>query len=205
MITQVKIDKLEPNQGQIPGLPTNPRKWEQEDIDRLAASIEETPELLAARPLIVIASGDSYVVLGGNMRLAALKKLKRKNAPCYILPDDTPVDKMKEIVIKDNGSFGSWDAGALNDEWDDLPLGKWGVPDWGTDDAVEAGSSSHNSEVKEDDFDKEKDEVETRCKQGDIWALGDHRLMCGDSTDLESVKSLMGGGVSGCILNRSSI
>ena len=179
MNSQVEIRKLEPNQGQIPGLPSNPRKWEQEDVERLAASIEETPELLDARPLIAIACGDSYVVLGGNLRLAALRQLNKESAPVYILPADTPTDKLKEIVIKDNGSFGSWDFDSLNStEWDGLPLGDWGVPDWG-DDVVEE-ETDEAVEAKEDDFDEGKDAVTPRCQKGDIWALGDHRLMCGD-------------------------
>ena len=77
----IKIKDLEQNTGQIPGLPANPRQWTREDVDRLAASIEETPELLEARPLIVILHGTKFVVLGGNLRLAALKKLKRTEAP----------------------------------------------------------------------------------------------------------------------------
>ena len=187
----IKIKDLEQNTGQIPGLPANPRQWTKEDVDRLAASIEETPELLEARPLIVILHGTKFVVLGGNLRLAALKKLKRTEAPAYILPGDTPVEKQKEIVIKDNGTFGSWDTDALANEWDDLDLGGWGVPDWVTDDAT--GGPATTTEVKEDDFDEDTDEIHVRCKPGDIWQLGDHRLMCGDSTDLETIKRLMGG------------
>ena len=112
----IKIKDIEQNTGQIPGLPANPRQWTKDDVDRLAASIEETPELLEARPLIVILHGSKFVVLGGNLRLAALKKLKRTEAPAYILPGDTPVEKQKEIVIKDNGSFGAWDIDALANE-----------------------------------------------------------------------------------------
>ena len=187
----IRINDIEQNTGQIPGLPANPRQWTKEDVDRLAASIEETPELLEARPLIVILHGTKFVVLGGNLRLAALKKLKRTEAPAYILPGDTPVEKQKEIVIKDNGTFGSWDTDALANEWDDLDLGGWGVPDWVTDDAT--GGPATTTEVKEDDFDEDTDEIHVRCKPGDIWQLGDHRLMCGDSTDLETIKRLMGG------------
>lgn len=128
--TRIKVKDLELNKGQIQGLPTNPRQWTRDDVERLARSIEETPELLDARPLIVIPHAGKYVVLGGNLRLAALKELGRAEAPAYILPEETPVEKQMEIVIKDNGSFGAWDADALANEWDDLPLEDWGVPDW---------------------------------------------------------------------------
>ena len=134
MQTKIKLARLVMNTGQVTGLPKNPRQWTANDVDRLAKSIDETPELLDARPLIVVEHGNKFVVLGGNLRLAALKKLGRDDAPCYLLPADAPVDKLKEIVIKDNGSFGQWDYDLLANEWDDLDLSGWGagVPeDWG--------------------------------------------------------------------------
>lgn len=127
---ELRITQLEQNSGQIAGLPANPRQWTKADVERLAKSIEETPELLEARPLIVVPLGKTFVVLGGNLRLAALKHLGRKTAPVYVLPEDTPIDKQKEIVIKDNGSFGSWDWDMLANEWDSLPLNDWGLPSW---------------------------------------------------------------------------
>lgn len=134
MQTNFKLSRLVMNTGQVPGLPKNPRQWTQTDIDRLAKSIQDTPELLDARPLIVVEHGNKFVVLGGNLRLAALKKLGWEEVPCFLLPADAPVDKLKEIVIKDNGSFGQWDFDALANEWSDLDLSGWGtgVPDdWG--------------------------------------------------------------------------
>lgn len=133
MQTKFKLSRLAMNTGQIPGLPKNPRQWTATDVDRLARSIQETPELLDARPLIVVEHGNKLVVLGGNLRLAALKKLGWDEAPCYLLPADAPVDKLKEIVIKDNGSFGSWDYDELANNLDDLPLNDWGVPAWDTE------------------------------------------------------------------------
>ena len=130
--TRIKVKDLELNKGQIQGLPTNPRQWTKNDVQRLAKSITETPELLEARPLIAMPHGGKYVVLGGNLRLEALKSLKWDSAPVYLLPEGTSLEKQKEIVIKDNGSFGQWDMDALANEWDDLPLDDWGV-DVGTD------------------------------------------------------------------------
>jgi len=134
MQTKFKLSRLVMNTGQISGLPKNPRQWTATDVDRLARSIEETPELLDARPLIVVEHGNKFVVLGGNLRLAALKKLGWEEVPCFLIPADAPVEKLKEIVIKDNGSFGEWDFDALANEWADLDLAAWGtgVPDdWG--------------------------------------------------------------------------
>ncbi len=125
---------LEMNVGQVSGLPMNPRQWTRTDIDRLARSIKETPELFEARPLLVVPSNGKFVILGGNLRYEACKALKLKEVPCIVFPANTPVAKLKEIVIKDNGSFGEWDFDALANEWGDLDLSGWGagVPeDWG--------------------------------------------------------------------------
>lgn len=190
-ITRIRLTDLEQNKGQVDGLPSNPRQWGRGELDHLVKSIKETPELLEARGLIVWPYGGKYIILGGNMRFSALREMNAKDAPCYVLPEDTPMEKLREIVIKDNGAFGSWDYDMLANEWDDLPLTDWGVPAWNTEE-VELESVSAK-DVQEDDFDEEKDHIEVRCKKGDVWQLGEHRLMCGDSVSLEDVKKLMGG------------
>lgn len=129
-IVKLNIDQLEPNAGQIDGLPVNPRQWTRTDIDSLAKSLRDTPELFEARPIIVVPHGGKYVILGGNLRYEASRANKATTVPCVVFPESTPVDKMKEIVIKDNGAFGQWDYDALANEWDDLPLVDWGVPAW---------------------------------------------------------------------------
>ena len=129
-ITKIKCSKLVMNEGQIDGLPINPRQWKKDDIERLARSLQETPELFEMRPCIVYPLGAKYIVLGGNMRLTAARSLKLTEVPCVIVPEGTPTDKLKEIVIKDNGSFGEWDYDELANAWDDLPLTDWGVPAW---------------------------------------------------------------------------
>lgn len=62
------VTSLAGNRGQIPGLPKNPRKWSDTEVERIAASLEETPELFDARPLLVVKHGEKYVILGGNLR-----------------------------------------------------------------------------------------------------------------------------------------
>ena len=123
----IDLGLLDPNEGQIDGLPSNPRKWSEDDLSRLEDSIRETPELLEARGIIVVPRDGRYVVLGGNMRLAAIRGLGRTEAPCIVLPESTPAEKLWEIVIKDNGSFGEWDTALLSSEWKDLPMEDWGV------------------------------------------------------------------------------
>ena len=127
---KLPLAKLAMNTGQIEGLPANPRQWTQEELDKLAKSIEETPELLDARGAIVVPHKGKFVVLGGNMRVTAARKLDLKEMPCAVIPEDTAVKKLREIVVKDNGSFGAWDFDALANEWDDEPLTDWGVPAW---------------------------------------------------------------------------
>ena len=132
-IVKLPISELETNIGQIPDLPMNPRQWTKEQVETLAKSLRETPELFEARPVLVVPYGGKYVILGGNMRYEASKSNGEAEVPAIVFPADMPVAKMKEIVVKDNGSFGAWDWDALANEWDDLPLGDWGVPNWGHD------------------------------------------------------------------------
>lgn len=190
----MKVSQLETNNGQLGWLPKNPRQWTQTDIDRTKASIQEDTDFLEDRPLLVCPGlSGKYVVFGGNLRLTAARSLKLKEVPVvvYCLDEGGPEqDEIRETVkrraMKDNGSFGAWDYDALANEWDDLPLQDWGVPAW------EGEAVPATPEVKEDDFNEDA-EVETRCNPGDIWQLGDHRLMCGDSTDGGNVALLMDG------------
>lgn len=187
----VAIGLLEENKGQIEGLPANPRQWTRSDLDSLKKSIEETPELLEARGCIAVPHEGRFVVLGGNMRLSACRELGMKEIPCYVFPESTPTAKLKEIVIKDNGSFGAWDFDMLANEWSDLALSDFGVQipeEW-----VEE-TKEKEEKAKDDNFDEEKEDIPERCKKCDLWKLGEHLLMCGDSTSLEDVKKLLGGG-----------
>ena len=192
----VAIGLLEENKGQIEGLPANPRQWTRMDLDSLKKSIEETPELLEARGCIAVPHEGRFVVLGGNMRLSACRELGMKEIPCYVFPESTPTAKLKEIVIKDNGSFGAWDFDMLANEWSDLALSDFGVQipeEWGAaaNDSEETDSSGE--QAHDDEFDENESSIEKRCSKGDIWRLGEHRLMCGDSTDEAMMKRLMDG------------
>ena len=123
----IPLSKLEVNKGQVEGIPSNPRRL---DDDAFA---KERPGMLALRELCVYPHGNKFVVLGGNMRLRAMRELKYKEAPCKVIPEDTPLDELKAFVVVDNSSFGAWDYDALANEWDDNPLGEWGVKvpdDW---------------------------------------------------------------------------
>jgi hypothetical protein len=131
-IVKLKLAELAPNTGQIPGLPINPRQWTKGDVDKIAASLKETPELFEARPVLVIPHDGKYVILGGNLRYEGARANKEKEVPAIIFPEDTPVEKLKEVVIKDNGAFGAWDYDALANKWDEKKLGDWGMDVWQT-------------------------------------------------------------------------
>ena len=170
-------------------LPSNPRTWTRQDLDKLKASIERDPDFLEDRPaLIVPYTKGKFIVFGGNMRTAACEEMNRPTIPAmkYIPETDDDRETIKRRAVLDNGSFGAWDVDELANKWDDLPLNDWGVPAW------EEEEEEEELEAVEDDFDI-PDEIETDIVLGDFFEIGEHRLMCGDSTDSDSVAKLMNG------------
>ena len=106
-------------------------------MEKLKKSLQDHPDMTALRELVVYPHGDKFVVLGGNMRLRAMRMLGYKDAPCKVIPIETPTEQLNAFIVIDNGDFGAWDWDALANEWDDLPLGDWGVPSWDVDAEVE--------------------------------------------------------------------
>ena len=127
----IAVALLQCNEGQIKGLPRNPRFIKDERFKALVKSLEDDPEMLDLRELIVYPHGKKYVVIGGNMRLRAGKELGLELMPCKILPADTPIEKLKAYVIKDNNAFGNDDFDLLANEWDAEFLEECGF-DFGT-------------------------------------------------------------------------
>jgi len=123
----LSISKLKSNTGQIDGLPANPRVIRDEKFQKLVKSIQDDPEMLELRELIVVPSGKIFVVIAGNMRLRAMESLGYKEAPCKVLDADTPVEKLKAYAIKDNVGFGEHDWEQLANEWDAGELADWGL------------------------------------------------------------------------------
>src|SRR5699024_4747284 len=98
----ISISKVHPNEGQIEGLPSNPRLIKEEKFRKLCSSIQSLPEMTEARDILVYPYQGNYVVIGGNMRLRAYQELGWKEVPCCILPETISVDKLREMVIQDN-------------------------------------------------------------------------------------------------------
>ena len=123
---QIPVSQLVPNNGQIDGIPKNPRFIRNERFEKLVKSIQDNPEFLGARELIVHKQGDKYIVLCGNMRFRAAKDLRFDSLPCKVISEYFSLEQIKAIIIKDNISFGSDDMEALANEWDVVDLIDWG-------------------------------------------------------------------------------
>lgn len=126
----IKLYQLRNNAGQIEGLPGNPRLIKDDRFKKLVKSLQDDPEMLSLRELIVFPHNDTFVVIGGNMRLKALRELGYTEAPCKVLPADTHIEKLKAIALKDNSSFGEYDYEALANEWDAQLLADCGIEVW---------------------------------------------------------------------------
>ena len=160
----------------------NPRYIKDHKFEKLVKSIKEFPQMLDLRPIVV---NKDMIVLGGNMRLRACREAGLTEVP-IIYADNLTEEQQKEFVIKDNSSFGEWDWDILANEWDTEQLIDWGMDipdDWAVDEVLEA---------EEDNYEA-GDDIETDIVLGDLIEIGEHRLLCGDSTDSDQVAKLMNG------------
>lgn len=147
---RINLSCLELNEGQIVGIPKNPRYLKGEEHDKLKKSLKDSPELLQYKPLMVYAiEGGKFVVICGNMRLRICQELHNEGVegfdalPCFILNKDVPIAKIKEYAIKDNVQAGNWD-------WDELANGDWEVDDlqdWGIDCSFLCNDSEDNADI----------------------------------------------------------
>lgn len=90
-------------------------------------SIQDSPEMLELRELIVFPMNDRYIVVCGNLRLRACKELGYTELPCKVLDASTDVKKLREYATKDNVNFGENDLDVMSNEWDKTELADWGV------------------------------------------------------------------------------
>lgn len=122
------IEQLQRNEGQFYGLPKNPRLIRDERFEALKKSIQDAPDMLELRELLVYPIDEcQYIVIGGNMRLAACIELGFTELPCKIIRKETPVKTLREISIKDNEAFGQTDWDILANDWDTEELTAWGM------------------------------------------------------------------------------
>ena len=173
MLKKVKLSELRSN-------PNNPRLIKDDKFRKLVKSIQDFPEMLEARPIVV---NKEMIVLGGNMRLKALQEAQVKEITIDIR--DWTEEQQKEFIIKDNVGFGTWDFDELANSWDSELLLEWGldIPNFDV----------NNLEAEEDGFDVPEGGSDTDIVVGDLFEIGEHRLLCGDSTDSDAVARLMDG------------
>jgi DNA modification methylase len=173
MIQKIKISEVKAN-------PSNPRTIKDEKFNKLVQSIKDFPEMLELRPIVV---NDDMIVLGGNMRLKACKEAGLKEVSIIKASELTP-EQQAEFIVKDNIGFGDWDYELLLNAYDSSELEAWGLdlPDL----------PEKELEAEEDGYEI-SDEIESDILIGDLFEIGEHRLLCGDSTDNDSVARLMDG------------
>jgi ParB-like chromosome segregation protein Spo0J len=188
LIKKLKVDDLINS-----GADYNPRKISKEELEKLKRSIKEFGYV---EP--VIYNEKTGVIVGGHQRVTALKELGQTEVDCVIVSFDT--DKEKALNIALNKISGDWDEDKLSALLMDIKE-SGEDPELTGFDADEINKlllkTQEAGEVEEDDFDAEAAAAsikEPTTKPGDVWQLGRHRLMCGDSTKIKDAETLMGGG-----------
>lgn len=188
----IELSKLEGNRGQIAGVPVNPRKITPRNFDKLKNSIKRDPELLKYRGLLVAPHGDKFVVIGGNQRLEALRALGFTETTCEIMddleqiPEEDRAEVLRHRILADNAGFGEDDDELIEEFFSDIK----GDYETLSDDDLDQEPEDEEEilEVKTPEL-----EEDPKSELGKIYQLGEHRLMCGDSTSESDVKKLMGG------------
>lgn len=137
----IPLSVIDANEGQLEGLPANPRTVKDGKFRKLMQSIKDRPDMLHLREIIVFpykASGTRrFIVIGGNQRRAACLELGHEVIRCKVLRPDTSIDDLKAISVLDNVHAGEWDMDMLaNEGWDAGDLNAWGMDipkDWTED------------------------------------------------------------------------
>ena len=173
--------KQKVNIGRVKKNESNPRYIKDAKFKKLVKSIKEFPEMLEKRPIVV---DEDMVILGGNMRFEACKAAGLFEVWIDQVEGWTEEQK-REFVIKDNVGFGEWDWDILSADFTEDELTDWGldIPDMVFD---------IDQEVEEDDY-EEPDDLQVDVVLGDLIEIGNHRLLCGDSTDADQINKLLDG------------
>ena len=165
-------------------LPGNPRTIKKDQFEKLKTSIKDNADYFEARPIILSDRTSELVILAGNQRYKAAKAIGLKEVPTILLPNLTE-EREKEIIIRDNVENGDWDWDELANSWDASMLDGWGVD-------LPTGMKPQ-LEIIEDEVPYPETDEPAKSRLGEIYQLGDHRLMIGDSTKAEQISELMDG------------
>lgn len=155
---RINISKIVPN-------PSNPRIIKDEKFNKLVKSIQDFPQMLELRPIVV---DSNMVVLGGNMRLKACIAAGLKEVP-IIVADKLTEEQKAEFIIKDNVGFGEWDWDVLANEWETQSLNEWGLDLWMPQDDISLdGFFEEDSKEGEKDPDKYRIVLEFTQEEGTL-------------------------------------
>ena len=221
------MDKEKVKLSQLKANDRNPRTITKENLGKLVCSVLVLPKMLELRPIV---TDDAFCALGGNKRYEALCAIAsmrrdemmeillssrdyrqktqaeqdalvaywdgwRENPEVYVVrASDLTEAERREFIVKDNISYGEWDAKMLLDDFDAAELKEWGVSD------IEFPEAKDDPGSEDGYSSKDAEEAPTRCHAGEVWQLGRHRLMCGDSTEGADVDRLMDGGLVSLLL-----
>jgi len=161
-------------------LENNPRTITPDDMNKLVASIKKF-WVLEARPLILSNRTGELVVIGGNMRYEASKKLWIEEVPTELIENLSEEDE-REIIIRDNVSNGEWDMEKLQSEWSNDPLWEWWLD-------VDLRSTDEEKELIEDNVPEVQDII--YVQEWDKFQLWNHTVMCGNSMDESDIQKLL--------------
>jgi DNA modification methylase len=193
MKNKIALSELKLNDG-THGLPKNPRFIRDERFKKLVESVRDFPEAMPARGIVV---DENNVVLGGNMRYRACRELGMKEIPAdwvHRLPGLT-VEQKRRFIIMDNRPYGDDDMDLLANEWDVDELLKAGF-----DESDLTGLANDEPDDAEPQIDQAAELNKVwKVKTGDLFQIGEHRLLCGDSTKEEAAKRLMGDQKATCV------
>ena len=161
--------------------PTNARRHDSKNL----ASIEGSLRLFGQRKPIVVTGAN--VVVAGNGTLEAAKSLGWSEIDVVRIPADWSAEQVKAYALADNrtAELAEWDAKVLADQLVELDAVGWDVSEFGFEPMNPAGDLDDDEPLS---FDEDKTPI---TKLGDIWQLGNHRLLCGDSTDVKTIDKLM--------------
>jgi ParB-like chromosome segregation protein Spo0J len=179
---KVALTKLKNN-------PKNPRVIRDEKFNKLKKSIEDFPDMLEKRPLVVFTDKDGkFVVLGGNMRFKAAKELGIKELP-VIVADEWTEEQKAQFLIKDNVNFGEWNHEELANEWDAIQLQEWGL-DLPVNMDIDEDYSDKNKEIDIDELDKQMS-IKLNFTEDEYWIVKEQLAKIA-STPEQAVWKLLG-------------
>lgn len=175
----------------------NPRYIKDEKFQKLLNSIDDLSSMMQMREIMV---DENMVAIGGNMRLRACIRLGWTEVPIKIYTRELAEEDIKkrkakgsnvtyedlcaEMIIKDNVAYGEWDWEIVGNNYDQDDLVDWGL------DVPDVTSTTHK-EAEEDDYEPTAyDKIKTDIVLGDIFEIGPHKLICGDSTQTDTYAAL---------------